>query len=284
MRIVVCLDRRQGTNGDNAIVMFITSARKSFAVACVAVTSMALPLDTPGQIRPKVRGTVQVGAVVTASFTGSATGYRWEACTRIAGLTCTKFKRLGRAKSLTIPRSAAGLQIRVRVKFRNRWIASAWSETVKWAPTSGATPGKARTNPVPLGQNARLYDSWKMEVVSFTPDATASVLAENMFNDAPADGSQFAIVRVRATFTGTGSDSFDASFRLRAVGSNNVELSTFENSCGVIPDEISSATVFSGGTIEGNICFQVRTSEVWSLVLYDDGSFRDSDRRWFAVQ
>ncbi len=120
-----------------------------------------------------------------------------------------------------------------------------------------------------------------MTIVGYTPDATAAVLAANMFNDPPAAGNQFAIVRVRATYTGSSSDNFDGSFRLRAVGASNVTFTTFGNRCGVIPDKISDATLFPGGTVEGNICFEIPTSNAGSLMVYDNAS--TSSWRWFAL-
>lgn len=133
-------------------------------------------------------------------------------------------------------------------------------------------PVGTRTNPIPLGAVAALGDGWRLTVVSTTPYANDVVAAHNQFNDPPAAGRQFYIVRVRAAYVGNRSDSFGASYRLRAVGTSAVSYSTFEDSCGVIPDEVTSATVFPGGTIEGNVCWSVRSSDVESLVMYDDTS------------
>jgi hypothetical protein len=139
-----------------------------------------------------------------------------------------------------------------------------------------------RENPYPRGSTATLADGWKVTVASTIPDATAAVLAENQFNDPPASGNQFFIVRVTATYTGQGSKSFSGSFRLRAVGTSAVSYSTFANSCGVIPDEISSAEVFTGGTVTGNECWQVKSSDVASLVMYDDATF--DQKIFFALR
>lgn len=146
-------------------------------------------------------------------------------------------------------------------------------------------PIGTRENPIPMGTAAALEDGWTMRVAGTIPDATAAVLARNMFNDPPKPGFQFFIVRVEATYTGTGSKRFDASYRLRSVGGSAVSYSTFENSCGVIPDEISDAEVFTGGTIAGNECWEVRTSDVGSLVMYD-GPFlgNDANRKFFALK
>ena len=123
-----------------------------------------------------------------------------------------------------------------------------------------------------------------MKVVSSTPDATAAVLAENQFNDPPKAGEQFFIARVTATYIGSGSDTFDGTFRLRAVGASAVSYATFENSCGVIPDRISDAEVFTGGTITGNVCWAVRSSDATSLVLYDDPITSVPTRLFFALR
>lgn len=141
-----------------------------------------------------------------------------------------------------------------------------------------------RTNPYPVGADIQLGDGWRMKVVSSTPDATAAVLAENMFNDPPRAGEQFFIARVTATYIGSGSDTFDGSYRLRAVGASSVSYSTFENQCGVIPDPISSAEVFSGGAITGNVCWAVRSSDASTLVLYDDPISSVPKRLFFALR
>ena len=292
------------TPGASVTFMTLRLNGRLLGVAIAVLLLAAAPETVWGQARPKINGKVEVGALVTASFSGKASAFRWESCARVSSPTCTSVRRIGSGRTLTVPSSALGLQVRVSVRVRKRWIASAWSGAVSGLPSSlGSTttpapssapppapipapipiPGDSRSNPVPLGQQAGLYDSWAMSVVSYSPDATAAVLAENMFNDPPAAGKQFAIVRVRATYTGASSDSFGGSFRLRAVGSSNVSHSTFANYCGVIPDEISSATLFPGGTIEGNVCFEVTAADASSLMLYDDGSFRSIDRRWFSL-
>jgi hypothetical protein len=153
------------------------------------------------------------------------------------------------------------------------------------APAPPAPPAGTRANPYPVGTPVPLGDGWTARVVGTTPNATSAVLAENMFNDPPAPGFQFFIARIEATFTGKGSDSFDGSYRMRAVGSAALSYSTFQDSCGVIPDPISSADVFTGGTIAGNLCWAVRTSDVGSLVMYDDPFLGNSaSQKFFALR
>jgi hypothetical protein len=139
-------------------------------------------------------------------------------------------------------------------------------------PPLGSTPARA----YPFGTEVTLAGDWKVRVVSTIPDATALVMAENQFNDPPAPGKQFFIVRVRATYVGTGADSFDGTFRLRAVGPSAVSYNAFDDTCGVIPEEISDSDVFPGGTIEGNVCWQVQPPDAASLVVYDDPLVSDT--------
>jgi len=127
-----------------------------------------------------------------------------------------------------------------------------------------------RENPIPRGRLAMLYDNWEVRVVRVIPDATRLVLDENLFNRPPERGKQFFIATVEATYHGPGSSRFDGSFRLRAVGPSGVSYSTFNDSCGVIPDKLPDPEVFTGGTIRGNVCWQVTSDDARALLMYDD--------------
>ncbi len=153
--------------------------------------------------------------------------------------------------------------------------------------------GLSRDDPVPAGQSFVVPEGWEVTVVDFIPDATAAVLQENEFNDPPAPGRKFAIVAIRGTnISAEGSapgdpSDFDPDFAFRLVGSLNVQYSTFENDCGVIPGDFifRNTVAFPDGTIEGNICFEVGETET-DFVLFTAflESFGDENRRWFAVQ
>jgi tetratricopeptide (TPR) repeat protein len=126
-----------------------------------------------------------------------------------------------------------------------------------------------REDPVPMVTTVDLGDGWLIAVMSVIPDATSIVLRENQFNDPPKEGNQFFLARVRAKYTGQGSATFGGSYRFRAVGPSSVGYSTFENSPGVIPDPIPGSEVFSGGIIEGNVGWEIKSSDADSLVMYD---------------
>ncbi|HOI69427.1 MAG TPA: hypothetical protein PLN41_06760 [Methanothrix sp.] len=147
-------------------------------------------------------------------------------------------------------------------------------ETSTRESSENEAPLGSRENPAPIGKySLTTADDWKISVVSVVPDATRMVLDENMFNNPPKAGHQFFLAKVRACYTGEGSDTFSGSYRLRAVGASNVAYSTFENSCGVIPDELPSSEVFTGGCIEGYVGWEIRSSDANSLMMYDTPLF-----------
>jgi len=144
-------------------------------------------------------------------------------------------------------------------------------------PPPPAAPGNSRANPLPLGATVGIVSGdlhWTLRIISTQPDATAAVLAENQFNDPPAPGNQFFIATVGVSY-GSGSEAlhagFEASFGLRAVGPSNVVYSTFGTTsrCGVIPDSIDDkGNLLPGGSVVGNICWQVPSSEAGSLIAF----------------
>jgi hypothetical protein len=136
---------------------------------------------------------------------------------------------------------------------------------------------------VPIGLTVPFYGAWNVTVVSVTPNATAMVLAENPFNDPPQAGGQFFIARVRVTYTGDEIARFDGSFRLRALGAANVVWTTFGNSCGVIPDRLVDPDTFPSGTFEGNLCWEIPTSDAATLVVFDDPFLANGNGLWLSL-
>lgn len=148
--------------------------------------------------------------------------------------------------------------------------------------------GLSRNNPVPAGQSLVVPEGWEISITDFISDATDLVLAENQFNEPPEPGRKYSIVRVRMTNVGADDpDNHDAGFSLRLVGSENLTYTTFTDWCGVIPDDIDfdqPSEVFRDGTVEGNLCYQVGSSES-GFVLFSDYSFlNEENRRWFSVE
>ena len=148
-----------------------------------------------------------------------------------------------------------------------------------------ATPvlmGRSRNNPIPFGQPTTLIntDGFALWVVDVLENATQLVMAENQFNDPPPDDHQFLIIRIKVKNTSTESKPFIAAWRLNLVGASNLAIS---EGCGVVPDDFEGfREIFEGGELEGNICFTIKTSDIGTLVMYDDAT-QDS-RIFYALQ
>ena len=95
------------------------------------------------------------------------------------------------------------------------------------------------------------------------------------------------MIAVSATYNGTGSSHLDSGFAMRAVGASQVAYTTFNNSCGVLPDpnlELEDPEVFSGGSVSGNAaCWSILSSDAGSLVMFFEAFLSDL-RTWFALR
>jgi hypothetical protein len=194
---------------------------------------------------------------------------------------CSVRWRTGRRYSGTVTLVDRGAGVRYMLRAKSKASGRRARRLTRNGTVESTRVGASRERPVPRGATAQ-NENWLITVATTDPDATARVMAENQFNDPPGAGKQFYIARVRATYTGDESESFDGTFRLRSVGAAAVEYRTFDDSCGVIPDPITDAEVFPGGTIEGNVCWQIRSSDADSLVMFDD-PFLAERRLFFAL-
>jgi hypothetical protein len=137
--------------------------------------------------------------------------------------------------------------------------------------TTSAPRLGARTNPYAQGDSVVFsrsgQDQWQITVVGFQPDGSAAVAAENQFNDPPAPDARFALVTVEATYVGTDEPAILLELDFGAIDDNNVAYD-YEDTCGVIPDEIDRyGDVYRGGTISGNLCWEVQKDSIDSLLL-----------------
>ena len=154
-------------------------------------------------------------------------------------------------------------------------------------PPPPPPPLGSRENPIPLGQAAPVGNGWTVRVTGVVADATGQVLAANQFNDPPAAGNQFFMIAASGTYTGTGSSMLDSSFSMRAVGASQVAYTTFNNSCGVLPEpnlQLNDPQVFTGGTVSGNAaCWEIRSSDAASLAMFYEPLIGDQ-MTWFALR
>ena len=118
----------------------------------------------------------------------------------------------------------------------------------------GAEAG-SRENPVPLGSLIS-GNEWDVVVNSITLNATDAVLAANEFNDAPVDGSAYAIANVTVTYTGAES-SFAAMVGLDYVTADGEVISTWDSFAVGPEPSLDSGELYTGGTSTGNIVFEI---------------------------
>jgi hypothetical protein len=92
---------------------------------------------------------------------------------------------------------------------------------------------------------------------------------------------------VRAEHIGDGEETISVSGSdYKLTGSSNVVYDTFEQetSCGFFTGEISGE-MFPGGSVEGDVCFQVPEAEsALILIVQPFFSFEDGDRRFIRLQ
>lgn len=120
-------------------------------------------------------------------------------------------------------------------------------------PTPEPDPEGSRANPFEIGTPVG-NDTWDLRLGA-PREAWAEVKAENQFNDPPADGMEFWIVPLEATYLGTETGLAWLDIAVKFVGSDN---RTYDDRCGVIPGDITEVgELYEGGVAEGNICLEV---------------------------
>lgn len=151
---------------------------------------------------------------------------------------------------------------------------------VQPTPTPSPTPAPgdlgSRSNPVPLGQHFRPPSSpWSLKVVTVDNDAWPEIQAERDSNPPPAAGNRYVLINIEVTNRGTSADSFVAGI-MGTVGSSNLEFPVGTIDCGGsgiirIPDRFDILRrIFPGGDLQGNVCAEVPTSDLNSLLLFGD--------------
>jgi hypothetical protein len=144
--------------------------------------------------------------------------------------------------------------------------------------------GSSRYAPIGRGRLGTVGD-FEVSVVDYIPDATDIVLGENPYNESPVEGHQFAMATLSVTYTGdaSGNPGFDLSYN--SVGESAVGYTTYDPGCGVYPDDhYSAGELFTGGTVEFNVCWSIDSDDESSLVMYIE-NFADfgSDPVWFSL-
>ena len=134
-----------------------------------------------------------------------------------------------------------------------------------------------RNNPFRFGASSALNDDWEISTVGLARNGDWIVAASSELNDPPAVGNQFFVVTVVATYLGEGSAPFEARFG--AVGSTNTEYTPDENSCGILHEAIPDNEVSSGGTVSGDVCWEIASTDADGLLMYYDRASLDGTER-----
>jgi hypothetical protein len=153
---------------------------------------------------------------------------------------------------------------------------------VRMSPASGT-----RESPIPLGQRATV-GGWGVVVRSVRIASYDEMLEENMFNDPPIEGRSFVLLDVSLSNKTETEDSVFGVLDFGVLGPSNVVVTDydFDTSCGVVPNELDTfAEVFPGGTIRGNLCYQINQRELGETLFFAEAwSISDSQRLWFALE
>jgi hypothetical protein len=127
-------------------------------------------------------------------------------------------------------------------------------------------------HPIPIGLSADLGNGWRVRVVGAVPNANQQVLATDPSNNPPPAGKQFYMVKLAASLRGKKAKYLNAGFRFRSVSKSKKVYTTFNDSCGLLPDtdlETENRQTLPGGKVSGNICWTVRTTDVPRLIMFN---------------
>ncbi len=151
-------------------------------------------------------------------------------------------------------------------------------------PPSAATPipilGSDRNSTISLGQSAKV-DDWEITVLELYPHSWNAIRQENMFNEPPGNGMQFFMATVKTRFVGPDSASSRFEVNMEALGTRNT---VYREGCGVLPNELPMAELFSGGEETGNVCWEIGNEEAGLLVMrVSTGYLAREPVVWFSL-
>lgn len=147
------------------------------------------------------------------------------------------------------------------------------------ADSADGEVGATRDNPLPIGSTVENND-WAYTINSVELNATDKILAENPFNEAPAEGMNYGLVNVTATYKGSDPEGATPWGSVNYV---TAEGNTLENAYMVAPDEFDEfATLYEGASITGNIDLVVpaQNAEAGVLAVTPDLT---ADKKFVAV-
>lgn len=152
-------------------------------------------------------------------------------------------------------------------------------------PQPSPTPppqGLSRSNPLPLAEPA-VAPNWTVQVLEVLRGDAAwqQVQAANQFNDPPADGNQYVLVKLAVENTSTEEEALQiGGSDFRMTGDRLIEYSS---AFAAAPEPELDAELFTGGTAEGWVAFEVGADEGSLMLIVDELWNFDDDRYRFIA-
>jgi hypothetical protein len=189
---------------------------------------------------------------------------------------------LGLGLGLTRDHDDNGTTVSSRTTTTRPGNVTTTSEASTITTATATVAAGTREDPLPLGQETQM-GNWRVRVVEATLDATEAVLAASSVNDKPDSGSQYVLVKLEATNTGTGSDEYYSNALWTFVGSAS---DTFSSSSEIAPDDLYDVgDTPPGGTASGNVLFLVDSSQVSGGLLMIKNMLESPESAvYFAIQ
>lgn len=127
--------------------------------------------------------------------------------------------------------------------------------------------GRVIELPFHAGSTIEGVDGTEITVTRVVSDAWPLVQKEHPWNDPPEEGNKYYMIGLEVSYvSGAGALGVGQSdFKL--VGSNRVVYGGLIEDCDIIPDGLS-ATLYEGGRIQGNICFQVAQEDSEFILIH----------------
>ena len=144
--------------------------------------------------------------------------------------------------------------------------------------------GYSRSQPMPTGKAIAFSNGAAVTVEGLKQNANQLIKRHDAWAETPPSGHQFLLVEV--TVTNRGDDPIDIYWvdSLGLVGGSNVSYDQIGDECWTYPNEINtSRTLFPTGSLTGNICFTVKSSDIDSLLMYA-GPFSDGNFAYWSLK
>ncbi len=136
-----------------------------------------------------------------------------------------------------------------------------------------------RENPVAFGTPISNND-WDIKLNSLDVNGNAAVAAANQFNEAPAEGKQYIILDMSATYKGSG-DGTSMMVQVEYVAADGTVISTWDNFVSGIDPTFGQASLLAGATDTGKQVFLV-PSTLDGLIRVTPGVL--ADEVYFKLQ